>query len=182
MSQTLDTDPITIAEFKKLDPKITNTSCIQVKVTQVAESKEGISNGQDWKRQPIIVTDKTGDLKLSLFNGSIGKLELGKSYLICELTVASWHGQTTAKVLSDTTIREVAISSDEFLKNKQQVIQPKPDVDFEGKVIEQYHRIHAIEKILLKNYASEFESPEQRAKLGMYMKMIDDNIDSGKDE
>jgi len=64
------------------------------------------------------------------------------------------------------------------------VIAPKPkstiptkqDVDFENKVIEQYHRIHGIEGILRRNFKDVFEN-DNPAKLGMYMKMIDDNID-----
>ena len=51
----------------------------------------------------------------------------------------------------------------------------KQDVDFESKVIQQYHRIHGIEEILLKNFKVAFEG-ENPAKLGMYMKMIDDGM------
>lgn len=55
-------------------------------------------------------------------------------------------------------------------------VQPQ-NKDFTAQVINRYNRINQIETILLKNYPSEFEDISQRAKLGMYMKMIDDNID-----
>ncbi len=54
-------------------------------------------------------------------------------------------------------------------------VQPQ-NKDFTAKVIAQYNRINQIETILLQNYPSEFKDVSQRAKLGMYMKMIDDNI------
>jgi len=55
------------------------------------------------------------------------------------------------------------------------IVPAKQDADFESKVIEQYHRIHEIEEILLKKFKVTFEG-ENPSKLGMYMKMIEDNL------
>lgn len=90
---------------------------------------------------------------------------------------------TTIQCTSLHCFREQGGKIDEYQINT--VIGPKPqdlitapskqDADFESKVIQQYHHIHGIEEILWKNFKGAFEG-ENPAKLGMYMKMIDDNL------
>jgi len=173
------TDPITIAEFKKLDPKKTYTSCLQVKVTDVLIPTEGQTDGRKWKRQAIIITDNTGELKLSLFNGRIGKFILGRSYLICNLAVDSWEGRTTAKIVSATTIKEVTATSDDYLKNKQKEIEnqlkflPKLAEKLEGLAIKESTVMFQIKKTIEANISQYETLPNQGMLWQMTEKLFD---------
>jgi len=186
-------DVITIAEFKKLDPDKTYTSCLSIKVTKVTVPTEGETKGRKWKRQAITISDKTGELNLSLFNGTIGKFIQGKSYLICELAVDSWNGNTTAKIVPNTTIKEIVQTSDNFLKDKQQINSEQESTQ---KQIEQtksklFNQIKLeliddeLDKLMVIESMVREKLPKEGcssydAKVGMYMKFINDMLNLEK--
>ena len=53
-----------------------------------------------------------------------------------------------------------------------------PDADFEDRVMIEFYRIDKIQNILLENVGKKFDG--NPAKLGMYMKMIDDGMQKNK--
>lgn len=157
------TETITIAEFKALDPDKIFTSCIQVKVTNLTASTEGKFNNRKWERQSATVSDNTGELKLGLFNGRIDKLTLGKHYLICDLGVDSYNGNTTAKIVPTTSIREVTAPSNEFVKQKQDETEqqlkklPKIPIELEKLSTTESTILYQIKKTIETNI-NQFES------------------------
>lgn len=127
------TEIITIEQFKALDPEKIFTGCIQVKVTSLTAPTEGEKNNRKWKRQSVTVSDDTGEFNLGLFNGRIGKLTLGKYYLLCDLGVDSYQSNTTAKIVPATSILEVDTPSDKSIKQDEtkQQLKPLPKIPIE---------------------------------------------------
>ncbi len=155
------TDPITIAQFKALDPDKVYTSCIQVKVTSVSSSTKGKKNGKDWERRTVIVADTTGELSLGVFNERIGKLTLGKSYLICDLGVDSWKGNTTAKIVPTTSIRETTDYSTKAKETQTDSTLPKIPIELEQLSIKESTILYQIKKTVEKNITQYETLPNQ---------------------
>lgn len=183
------TESISIAEFKVLDPNKIFTSCIKVKVDSVTTPKPGETNGRKWEMQSITISDDTGELKLTLFNGRVGKLTRGKYYLLCDLGVDSYQGNTTAKVVPATSIREVAGPSDEAIKQRQEQtdqetkeeeksIKESQDKLFNQSNLEQIDdnldKLMVIES-MVRNKLPSKGCTSYDAKVGMYMKFIWDS-------
>ena len=109
----------------------------------------------------------------------IGKLTLGKTYIICDLGVDSYQSNTTAKIVSSTSIREVDAPSDEFLKNKQNKIEqqqkslPKISAKLEKLSIDESTIMFQIKKTVEKNISQYEILPNQ----GMIWQMTEKIFD-----
>lgn len=53
-----------------------------VKVTEIGELKAGTGKNGDWTKKDATVEDASGEQKLTLWNGDIQKIELGKHYFL----------------------------------------------------------------------------------------------------
>ena len=180
------TDSITIQEFKELNPDNIFTQCLKIKVTSISEPISGETNGRTWKRQPITIEDSTGNFKLSLFNGNIGKVQLGEYYLFCDLGVDIFQGQTVPRFVKATTIRSIPKPPDEFFKDKQEQINTNLEqlenhidkiktTNFSQEKIDKIDKaldnLLVLEKLVTTKLQTGDISPNP-AKVGMYMKLI----------
>lgn len=169
-------ETITITEFKQLDAKQKQSFCIKAKVLMVEAPKEGISaKGRKWKRQSVSLGDQTGEMKLGLFNRDIGKLLVDKTYEICELDLDTHMNHNVANVSYTTTIKEITITNNDFLKQKQDEIKSQEEPTTNDKLFEftktAFTRLQGIENSLKKlDPTLQHQSNGQR--LGLLIKEI----------
>ncbi len=63
---------------------------IIIKCVDVGQIQSGTSYGKEWRRQFVIVNDKTATKILVLWDDNIGKLEIGKYYEITWVASSLW--------------------------------------------------------------------------------------------
>jgi len=173
---------VTIAEFKKLDPDKRFTGSFKVKIVKIEVPTEGKKYNQKWKRQSITIQDATGELKIGLFNGHIGKLVLGKTYEICNFKVGVYNGSNTPQLLAHTIIKEIVENKDEPIRHKTEEDGLKPVTNLDSKVAKYTEGeiliLDEIERVLIKQDPTLKNNVQ---KLGMKMKLIYQGIaDSDK--
>lgn len=101
---------ITIQELKSLDPIIITKGCITALVVGVEPEKSGARKDTSiWKRQTVRLSDSTGQINLGLWDNHVGKLEMNKTYEICDFMIDKYEGYNTANLHADGTITEIII-------------------------------------------------------------------------
>jgi hypothetical protein len=184
------TEIITIQQFKELDADHIYRACIVVKVTKIAEPIQGTTKGRNWTRMPITISDKTGSFDISIFNGNIPEIEFGKTYEFGELGVDTFMGNNVPKILPKTTIREIVVSSKDYLQDRQNQINKETTVQTEkiestkkinfdhnqlAKIDKALDNLQVLEKIVTQKLQTGDIQPNP-ARVGMYMKLIYDKM------
>jgi len=104
------TKKITIQELKSLDHNIITKGCITVLVVGIEPEKSGARKDTSvWKRQTVRVSDSTGQINMGLWDNHVGKLEMNKTYEICDFMIDKYEGYNTANLHADGTIKEIII-------------------------------------------------------------------------
>lgn len=195
---------ITLAESK-----VATKGSIVVTVTNIGELKAGSSGARDWTRKDITVQDSSGSESMSVWGDDIKRFALnhkyelvgiywkenkGKQYLnfgqysqIRDCGVATEKGQDT---IENSAEPEKAPTSEEYLKQKQEEIKKQQEIlnkKLDGifttdqiKTLEnEIDIIYAIELLITKQLKT-IEIDPNVQKVGMYVKLIYDNMDKIK--
>jgi len=155
---------LSINQLKALDPNTTTKGCITAIVICIDAEKSGNKKDKTpWRRQTVRVTDGESEINLGVWDGNIGKLELNKTYEICNFQIGQYKGNNTANIHADTTIKEIQVEKTKPSSNSQSYNSTKTE----------YTKIKGIEDDL-KKIEPDIEKNPQR--LGMYMKLIHSSL------
>jgi len=151
---------LSIIQLRSLDPNTTTKGCITVNVVGIEAEKSGHKQDKTpWRRQTVRVTDGESEINLGVWDENIGKLEMDKTYEICNFQIGQYKGSNTANLHADTTIKEIKVEKTKTSCNGESYNFTKTE----------YDKLKNIEDDLKKIEPNIEKNPQR---FGMYIKLI----------
>ena len=81
---------------------------VAAKVIEMAEVEiQHTSSGKSLKKRDIIIADKTGSINLTIWEGAINEIALGKCYKMKNLTIRIWNEKKTLSSSLNSSVEEI---------------------------------------------------------------------------
>lgn len=102
---------------------------VAAKVIEMAEVEiQHTSSGKSLKKRDIIIADKTGSINLTIWEGAINEIALGKCYKMKNLTIRIWNEKKTLSSSLNSSVEEInnfgpVVKSNDYQTLKKERVQ-----------------------------------------------------------